>query len=335
MKKEDKISLAFLVIFALGLLNLIINLAVKLGMRLSIAQSRILFLAVFLFALALILSSKEKILKNKFYSYFKKQVLLFLQTFKEWKVLIRGVIIDALALFSIFLLIFLALKFIKWNFSFMEQIPGFLAATQSHLETGAKAVDSALQQELQKTAPNIKSALIFSGVGLIAAYLLIILSIGFFQGLLYSKFTGQKFDKIYLRKFLILSFILILSFTLLVILTGVMIKNKIAAYIIVFSLFLFFYLALILFSLTDKKEKILRIIKSSLNLAFKKIYLFFTPFVIAYTLITILFLIMGFLQAKLALLPLAAAIIYISIIIIFIAWLKFFIVKIMESIKNG
>ena len=187
MKKEDKISLAFLAVFVLGLLNLIINLAVRIfSIRLTITQSRILFLVVFSFALAIIFSSKEKILKNGFYNYFKKQILLFLQTFKEWKLLIKGIAIDFLALFSIILIIFLAVRFIKWNFSFMEQIPGFLTATQSYLQTGAKVVDSALQQELQKNAPSIKNALIFSGMGIIAAYILAIFSFGFFQGMLYS-----------------------------------------------------------------------------------------------------------------------------------------------------
>ncbi len=336
MKREDKISLTFLVIFILGLSNLILILAIKFfNLFLTTTQIRILFLIILLFSTAMILSSKEKILKNKYYNYFKKQISLFLETFREWKMLLKGVIIDALTLLSIILIAFLAVRFVSWNFSFLEQVPGMLAAVQSYSQTGSPMVNEVLQKELQKNSPGIKNAMVFSGIGIAVAYLLTILSIGFFQGLLYSGFTKQNFDKKFIKKFSILNSILIVSFTLLVILTAVMAKTNIAAYTIIFLSLLFFYLALILFALFDKKEKILRTIKSSLKFAFEKIHLFFTPFILAYICIIILLFTIGFLNS---ILPpqsiIYTSIIYISLIIFFITWLKFFTTKVVRGIKN-
>ena len=189
-------------------------------------------------------------------------------------------------------------------------------------------------QELQKNVSSIKNAITFSAIGVVVAYLLIISSFGLFQGLLYSIFTKQKFDKKFIKKFSILNLILILSLTLLIILTGIMIKGQTAPKIIVFLLLLFFYLLLISFSLFDKNEKTLKIIKSSLNLAFKKIHLFFTPFIIAYTFIIILLFIVVFSNKKLILPQQAIIIVYVSIILIFITWLKLFSLKVVRGIKN-
>lgn len=335
MKKEDKISLVFLVIFTLGVSNLILNLAVKsLNIFLTVNQAMVLLLVISLFTIAIVLSSKEKILKNKYYNYFKEQISLFLQTFKEWKLLIKGIIIDIFTMLSIFLIIFLAINFLKWNFGFLEQIPGFLTAAQSYAQTGTPLVDSSLQQEMQKNASRVNNAIIFSMIATVIAYLLIILSVGFFQGLLYSKFTKQKFDRKFIRKFSILNLILALTLTFLIILAGAKLKSLTSPKIIVFLLFLFFYLGLISFSLFNKNEKILRMIKSSLKFAFKKIYLFFTPFIIAYMFTYVLLFIIGSLGNKFILSQLVFGIVYALIIIIFITWLKFFTVKIARSIKN-
>ena len=88
MKKEDKITLTLLVIFTLGLFNFILALGIRLfNIFLTATKTRTLYLIIALFTIVIILSSKEKILKNKYYDHFKKQILLFLGTFKERKLL--------------------------------------------------------------------------------------------------------------------------------------------------------------------------------------------------------------------------------------------------------
>lgn len=329
MKKEDKISLTLLVVIIPILFNLLLRLtAGTLNLSLTISQARNLLLFALLFAVAIVLPFKEKILQNKFYTYFKKPVLLSIRTFKEWKLLIKGISIDILTWSSIALIIFLAVKFVNWNFSFFGQMESLVNLAQGVVQTG----NPALQQELAANSGNIRNAIMFSGIGIIVAYLLAILSIGYFQGLLYSKFTKQKFDKKYIKKFLILNLVLFLSLTFLIILTIITMKDKAAAYTIIFLFLLFSYLALISFSLFAREEKILKMIKLSLRFAFKKVYLFFTPFVIAYTFIIFLFFIVGFSRPILS--EKILAFVYASIIIVFITWLKFFSVKVVESVKK-
>ena len=252
MDNADKVSLTFLVIFILSLLNLLIVLAVRFFKLLILTnQVRILFLLAFLFSIAFIFSSRQSILKNKTYKYFKKQVLFFIETFREWRILIKGVFIEILSLLSIILILFLAIRYVRWNFRFLEQVPGLLNVVQTYLQTGAHIVDDALIQELQKNSDNFRNAMVLSAIGIILSYLLIILSTGFFQGYIFSKFKKQKFDKMFKKKFIILNYILVLSFTLIVFLIFKFIKSAAAANIMLFFIFLFLYLGLILFSIFD------------------------------------------------------------------------------------
>jgi len=333
MDKEDKISLTFLVIFVLGILNLIISLSVRFfNLLIRTSQVRILLLLAFLFLLAFIFSSKKSIIKNNYFKFFKKQIKFFLETFKEWKIIVNGIFIEILSILSIILILFLTIRFIRWNFRFIEHVPGLLNVAQSYLQTGAPAVDDAMIQSLQKNSDNFKNAMIFSGIGIVLSYLLMIFSTGFFQGHMFSKFKKQKFDKIFKKKFIILNYVLVLSFTLIMFLIFKFIKSASAANILLFFIFLFLYLGLIMYSVFDKSKNIANNIGSLFKMTFIKIYLLFVPIILAYILFLFLFFILGFVNLNFS--QITFGIVYASIIIIYITWLKFFTVKIVGNIQN-
>lgn len=333
MKKEDIFSFVFLVIILSVLYNLFFTIMTSiLAIEISSKKTLMNFFLYILVLMIVLLFFKDSFMKTKSYNYFRKQQILFVETFKEPKIFLRFIFFDLLTLVFLLLIAFFTLKFIAWNFRFLDETYLNLNIAQDYLTSGNQVMNDILAQQLEPNMENIKQGIIFSGIAIIAAFFFLVAIISCFQGMNYAKLTKQNFNKKFFLRFYLESLILCLLYILLFILTLSFIKNEYGAYFLAFSFFVFVLLFFVEFACFREKEGILKNIRIAFGIVFKKFYLFIAPLLFLYTIW--LFIVYGNGLLTYSLNAISISIIAFAMFFIYLSFFKFFIFRVVLHIKN-
>jgi len=225
-------------------------------------------------------------------------------------------------------MIFLSFLFLRNNFN-------FLIGTISNLSQAAQLNQTLANQQammaLYQNAEQLKPAIIKSVIGLLFILIILLFSIAFFRGIIWSNILKQKYDKQFFKRFTILSSIWYILGLALIAIALIIFKLKVGIFIAVILLLLCLYLKLIVNLNFDKNKKMLENLRN-IKKGFKRNHLFI-PFTFIFTIFLLLFLLLslifpGFENKVYVILK---SILMIILLVFFVNWARFYLTKVYRS----
>tara|TARA_Y100000310_G_scaffold155952_1_gene155407 strand:- start:931 stop:1980 length:1050 start_codon:yes stop_codon:yes gene_type:complete len=279
-KLEDKLPLLFIIPILLIIYNIISTILYALKLIPALKLHLILIFLLIIFPVIYFLSLRYFTSKRLFIR-FRSHTQLYLKSIRQLKknFLYNSILGFCLAITASVIILLLGL-FLRNNFSFMLETFSVLKDSKVNQTIANQQVIMALSQNADK----LKSALTSSIIGLIIALTILLLTISIFRGLIWSNILKQKYNKLFFRRFTLLSLLWYLLTIALIAISIIIFRTKVGISIAVILLLLSMYLKLIINLRFNKSKTILKNIKQG----FKRTHLF-TPFTFAFTSLVLLF----------------------------------------------
>ena len=229
-------------------------------------------------------------------------------------------------------IILAALTFINWNLESNQDIFSRTNIVMGQLQTNTQADTAALAGEAVDIEKTFRNMFIFAGSSIAAAYLIIVFFISLFKGLIWSQILGQKFDRMFFKRFLQLNYV-IWGIGLVLAILFLMVANlgSLTFYLPLGAL-LFFYFVLNIYSLFDKKERIWKTLGKGISVSIKKAYLFIVPYLLIAAAVTLLYWIASTIIRYATAIPYLGAGIIALFSLILVVWVRFYI---FENVKSA